>query len=129
MIQTILIVDDSSTARMIIKKCLEIVGYSEARYVEAANGAEALEKAKTGKIDLIVTDINMPVMDGRQLLRRIKTSPRLTGIPTLVITSTSNPAAEKEFLDLGAFAVLNKPINPSNLAEVLGNIGQEDSWG
>lgn len=129
MIETILIVDDSSTARMIIKKCLEIIGFSNAHFFEAADGSEALNKAKSQKIDLIVTDINMPVMDGRQLLRRIKASPKLTNVPVLVITSTSNPAAEKEFIELGAFAVLNKPVNTSNLAEVLGSVQKEDSWG
>lgn len=129
MINTILIADDSSTARMIIKKCLEIVGYSEANFLEAVNGAEALAIAKRESIDLVVTDINMPVMDGRQFLARIKSSPRLTSLPVLVITSTSNPTAEKEFLELGAFAVLNKPVNPQNLAEVLENMTDQPNWG
>ncbi len=129
MINTILIADDSATARMIIRKCLEIIGYSEAEFIEAENGAKALEAIKGKAVDLIITDINMPVMDGRQFLARVKASPRLTDLPVLVITSTSNPATENEFLQMGAFAVLNKPVNPQNLAQVLQSMTNQPTWG
>jgi len=129
MIKTILITDDSATARMIIKKCLEIIGYAEAEFLEAENGFEALKVVKSNAVDLIITDINMPVMDGRQFLARVKSSPRLTNLPVLVITSTSNPTAESELLQMGAFAVLNKPVNPQNLAQVLESMTNQPTWG
>ena len=134
MLNSILIADDATTARMIIKKCLQIVGYGDAEFLEVANGREALEIAKKQHIDLLLTDINMPVMDGVELLRRIKTSPKLTGIPIIVITSTSNTDFEAKIIAVGALAVLNKPVNPSLLAEALevfsGDEDNEESdWG
>ncbi len=130
MIKNILIADDAKTARMIIKKCLQIIGYDNAVFFEAENGDEALKSLKQNPVDLMVTDINMPVMDGIQLLRRVKASPKLTTIPILVITSTSNPALEKQIIELGAFSVLNKPVNPSTLAKVLEDLLESESgWG
>lgn len=119
MIYTIIVADDSSTARMIIIRCLEIAGFGESRMLEARDGTEALELAKKNEVDLLVTDINMPKMDGRSLLKHIKTSPRLSHLPVLVITSANNPAKEEELKNLGAFAVLGKPISPAKVAETL----------
>ena len=115
----VLIADDSRTARLFIRKCLEIIGLENASLSEATNGAEALEMIKKGDIDLLVTDLNMPEMGGQDLLRRVKTSPRTTNLPVVVITSVGNPAKEKELLSLGALAVLTKPVTPADLLEKL----------
>lgn len=72
MIKRVLIVDDSSTARSIIRRTLEISGMDEIEIGEAANGNEAMEILKTNKYDLVFTDLNMPDMNGEQLLKRIK---------------------------------------------------------
>lgn len=119
MIQTVIIADDSVTARMIIRRCLEIAGLSDARFLDARDGTEALELAKENQIDLLVTDLNMPKMNGRSLLKHVKSSPRLSELPVLVITSASNPAKEDELLNMGAFAILGKPISPADVAEAL----------
>lgn len=111
----ILIADDSQTARLFIRRCLEIIGLEDVHYAEAENGAEALEIIKKGDFDLLITDLNMPRMDGQSLLQRVKASPRLTDVPVLIITSTGNPAKEKELLAQGATAVLSKPISPATL--------------
>lgn len=131
MIQRVIIADDSSTARMIIKRCLEIGGLSDAEFLEANDGAEALEMAKSGQIDLIVTDLNMPNMDGRTLLKHIKSSPRLTVMPVLVISSASNKAIESELVQKGALAVVNKPVTPAAVAAALENLNQDEDngWG
>lgn len=131
MIQRVIIADDSSTARMIIKRCLEIGGLSEAEFLEANDGAEALELAKSGQVDLVVTDLNMPNMDGRTLLKHIKSSPRLTALPVLVISSASNKAIEIELVQKGALAVVNKPVTPAGVAAALENLneGQDNGWG
>ena len=123
--QHILIADDSRTARLFIKKCLEIIGLEEVSVTEAANGAEALELIKKGAFDLLITDLNMPEMDGQDLLRRIKASPKTTDIPVLVITSVGNPAKEKELLSLGALAVLTKPVTPADLLDTLEDLISE----
>ena len=97
----IVVVDDSATARMIIKKCLEIAGFQNATFFEAEHGREALRLLKTNEIDLMVSDFNMPIMDGG------------------VLTSAGNPAREKELKDLGAFTVLSKPISPAIISQEL----------
>ncbi len=119
MIQNIIVADDSATARMIIKRCLEIAGCSDAKFLDAKNGAEALELAKNNKVDLLVTDLNMPQMDGRSLLMHMKATPSLTNLPILVITSANNDVRSAELKGLGAFAVLNKPISPQEMAKAL----------
>jgi len=131
MFQTIIIADDSATARMFVKRCLAIAGYDFAAILEANDGREALELAKTSKADLLITDLNMPVMDGQSLLKRIKSSPKLSDLDVLVISSLCNPAKEAELKQLGAFAVLSKPITPTKLMEVLPQPtkSEETTWG
>jgi two-component system chemotaxis response regulator CheY len=115
----IVIADDSETARMFIRRCLEIIGLGEATLVEAENGREALSMVKEQATDLLLTDLNMPVMDGGTLLKWVKSSPKLHDLPVLVITSAGNPAKEKELTELGAFGVLNKPVSPAVLLDAL----------
>jgi two-component system chemotaxis response regulator CheY len=115
----ILIADDSGTARMFIKQCLEISIEEEVQFLEAANGQEALQLLKNAGADMIVTDLNMPVLDGRELIRRISASPKFNGTPIMVITSSGNEARKQELLDLGAWVVLRKPVNPMVIAEGL----------
>jgi len=123
----IVIADDSTTARMFIRQCLEIAGWPEAEYVEAANGREALQLLKQGTTDLLLTDLNMPIMDGRELVRRVTASPKMTGMPVVVITSSGNEARKQELLHLGANAVIRKPVNPMKIAECLeGILGIEE---
>ena len=131
MFQTIIIADDSATARMVTKRCLEIAGYQEATFLEAETGKQALNLAKDHQADLLITDINMPEMDGKALLMRVKSSPKLVDLPVLVISSLSNPAKENELIELGAFAVLPKPISPADLVAVLQSPSEQADtrWG
>lgn len=115
----ILVVDDSSMARSIIKRSLEICGLDSYEIKEANNGVEALAILKTETIDLVFTDLNMPELDGEQLLKRIKSSPKLFDIPVIVITSLNNPANEKKLLQEHATAVLSKPITLPAMHKVL----------
>jgi len=118
----ILIVDDSETARMFIRKCLEIAGEREAEFLEAGNGTEALSLLESSQVDLIVTDLNMPGMDGMELLWHVRARKDWKKPPVLVITSAKNPAREAELLSLGASAVLAKPISPAILAREISAI-------
>ncbi|MBU0517734.1 response regulator [bacterium] len=131
MFQTIIIADDSATARMFIKRCLEIAGYDSATLLEACDGREALDLAKANQADLLITDLNMPVMDGQSLLKRVKSSPKLVGLEVLISSSLSNPAKEAELKELGALAVLSKPITPAKLMDVLPQLAkpEETTWG
>lgn len=115
----IVLADDSQTARMFIRRCLEIIGFQEAEIVEAVNGKAALVLVKEKPTDLLVTDLNMPVMDGETLVKWVKANPKLSELPILVITSAGNPAKEAELIKLGVFGVLSKPVSPPNLLEIL----------
>lgn len=133
MVKKVIIADDSATARMIIKRCLEIAGFFDVEVIEANDGQEALNLAKENQADLLITDLNMPNMDGRTLLKHVKASPRLNPMPVLVISSACNEALENELVELGALAVVNKPITPTSVSEALQNINdeniEENQWG
>jgi two-component system chemotaxis response regulator CheY len=115
----IAIVDDSGTARMFIRKCLSIIGFNEATFVESENGKEAIDKLQDNSVDLVVTDLAMPVMDGESLLHWVKESPQHKQTPVLVISSAGNEAKIAELLEAGAYAVLAKPISPAMLLQTL----------
>jgi two-component system chemotaxis response regulator CheY len=122
----IIIADDSALARTVIRRCLEITGYQNAEFFEAANGREALDIAHNKHIDFIVSDLNMPEMDGKTLLKHIKSSPKLTTIPVIIISSASNQSRIDELKKLGATEVLNKPISPAVIARVTQSFTKED---
>jgi two-component system chemotaxis response regulator CheY len=115
----IIIADDSATARMFIKRCLEIIGLGDAEMIEADHGKGALNAAKEQVPDLLLTDLNMPVMDGETLLKWVKASPKLCEVPVIVITSAGNPAKETQLLKLGARRVINKPVSPPVMLDAL----------
>jgi two-component system chemotaxis response regulator CheY len=106
---------------MFIRRCFEIAGWSQADFYEAADGMEALALLRqNAAIDLLVTDLNMPNMDGATLLKTVKEDGGLSKVAVMVITSAGNQAKEAELSALGAFCVLNKPISPAVLVEELG---------
>jgi two-component system chemotaxis response regulator CheY len=123
-INIFLIVDDSSTARMIIKRCIEIAGFRDRAFIEARNGEDAWQILQHVRADMIITDLNMPELDGRMLLERIKTTPAFSSIPVIVATSTSNPAQEAELIGLGALAVLGKPVSPAGMYRTLATLNR-----
>ncbi len=129
---TIVIADDSRTARFLIRQYLEMVGFYQAEFIEAENGRQALQLVKDNQADILFTDYKMPEMDGLDLLRRVKASPVLHDLPVIVITSFANQAKIDELSENGAFAVLQKPLALSKLHETLkpllnaGDYGEQD---
>ena len=117
----VLIVDDSSMARALIKRSLEVCGFENLEISEAPNGMEALELLKQKPFDLVFSDLNMPVLDGEGLLKRIKSSPKLNHIPVVIISSKTNSATEKKLIADHAQAVLSKPLSIPELNSVLEN--------
>lgn len=115
----ILIVDDSVTARIFVRRCLEAIGFGQSEFVEAENGKIALEKAKENPVDLIVSDLTMPDMDGESMLKRLKSNPKLHEVPVLIISSAGNQAKVSELIEMGAFGVLSKPFSPADIYGVL----------
>jgi two-component system, chemotaxis family, chemotaxis protein CheY len=119
MFERILIVDDSLTARMVIRRCMEISGFQNACFHEASNGLEGLNVLKENPVDLILTDLNMPEMNGRSFIRRLKVSPRLNSIPVIVISSIATGDEEADLLKSGASAVIRKPISPMSIMQAI----------
>lgn len=120
--KTILIVDDSSTARIFIKRCLEIAGLRGSNFLEASDGNKALEIIAREPIDIVFSDLNMPNMDGKQLLKEIKWGKGGTDIPVFIVSSASSPAKEIELIAAGAEAVISKPISPASIIPKLKKI-------
>ena len=121
--ESILVVDDSATARMVIKRNLEMMGFAECEILEAAHGKEALSAMAKKLPDLVLSDIHMPQMDGLLFLKWVKGNKKLASVPIIFVTSGGNPAREQELLDVGAVAVLRKPLSPEALFPVLESIG------
>ncbi len=116
----ILIVDDSLASRMIIRRCLELSGLRNAGYMEADNGETALNLVGTFLPDLIVTDLNMPVLDGKGLIRALRAVPATEKIPVIVTTSLNNHALEKELAGLHISGVIQKPLTPQKFLSLMG---------
>lgn len=116
----ILIIDDSKTARMFVRKCVEMILPDQSLvFIEAENGALAYDMLKKEKIDVILSDVNMPVMSGFTFLRNIKMENDIADIPIIFITSLANDARNENLKQLGAYAVISKPIKAKELAPVL----------
>ncbi len=109
MAKTILIVDDSATVRKLIMYSLEATNYN---CLEASDGIEALEKMAQNSVDLIIADLNMPKMDGLELIRTIRKQNR--DIPIIMLTTQGDEESKRAGLDAGANVYLIKPA-PTHL--------------
>ena len=118
----VLIADDSDMARTIIRRCLQIVGGRDWEFTEVCDGEAALNVLKDKPIDLLVTDLNMPVLDGPGLLRRIRASPKLADLDVMVVTSDAGTATSDRLTAYGANAVLLKPLSPSRVGPALAKL-------
>lgn len=120
--RNILIVDDSKTARMIIKRCLEIAGYTDITYFEADDGTSALKSLEENSVDIIFTDLKMPNMDGKTFVQKLKSNESTKQIPVVVITSMGNAFIRDQLLTSGACSIIQKPISPIKVREALGGV-------
>ena len=112
-----LIVDDSSVMRKIVERSLRQAGIEEMVVHEAGNGVEALELLRAGTMDLILTDINMPAMDGLELLRQIKAQNLASGVPVVMITTESSEEHVRQAIASGARGYIRKPFTPEQVKE------------
>ncbi|WP_445989643.1 response regulator [Chromobacterium haemolyticum] len=109
MAKTILIVDDSASLRQVVRMTLSGAGYE---VLEAGNGQEALDVLDGRKVHLIVSDVNMPLMDGIALLRNIKVHPNYKFTPVIMLTTESSEEKKQEGKAAGAKAWVVKPFQP-----------------
>lgn len=115
-----LIVDDSSTIRTMLRRA--VAEFQPADIVEAVNGLEALDAIARQRFDLVILDINMPVMDGLEALEAIRSSPEYKTLPVVVLTSEKGDAVVRRLVELGITDYLSKPLSRETLAERLARI-------
>lgn len=125
----LLIVDDSSSMRAIIKKAIRISGFTLGECCEAPDGQKALEVLRSNWVDLVLTDINMPKMNGLELLRAMKEDELLRSIPVVVITTEGSEKRMKECCELGAKGYVKKPFKPEDIKKTLNRVMGEDEDG
>jgi two-component system chemotaxis response regulator CheY len=112
----ILIVDDSPAMRRVVRRVVDMAGVNVGRYLEAGNGTEALIQLRSDWIDLVMTDINMPDMNGEQLLVEVRRDPTLAAIPVLVVSTDRSEARVRQMMSLGADGYVSKPFLPATLS-------------
>lgn len=117
--RTALIVDDSTSMRQMVGFTLRGAGFT---VIEGSNGQEALDnlaKAPGGKVDIIITDLNMPVMDGLALIRQARALPATRFVPILMLTTESQESRKVEGKAAGATGWIVKPFQPDQLLRVI----------
>lgn len=116
MAKSILTVDDSGSIRQMVSFTLKGAGYD---VVEAADGQEGLDKARQRSVDLVLTDQNMPRMDGITLIKTLRTLPAYRTTPILMLTTESGDAMKMQGRSAGATGWLVKPFDPQKLLDVV----------
>jgi len=116
MSKTVLSVDDSPSIRQMVRMTLSMAGYN---VLEACDGAEGLAKASTNQVDAIVTDLNMPVMNGLDFIHNYRAHPSSKGVPIILLTTESDEELKRQAKQAGAIAWLVKPFNQDQLLAVI----------
>lgn len=112
----VMTVDDSRTMRDMVTFTLKSAGYE---VVEAADGQQAMTAIAAGKVDLVITDLNMPVMDGLTLIRKLRAIPAHRTLPILMLTTEADDKKKAEGRAAGATGWIVKPFNPEKLVSVV----------
>lgn len=124
MAATILVADDSATMRMIVQATLAGAGWT---VLTAGNGQEALDMAKRHPVDLVVSDWNMPVMGGLELIQGLRQEKEYQDVPVLVLTTEDDVDSKMAARDLGVCGWLSKPVDPDVLVELASELLDEQA--
>jgi two-component system chemotaxis response regulator CheY len=115
----VLIVDDSPVMRAFIRRIIVLSGIEGAEFLEAADGREALNLLRSQWVDVVLTDINMPLMDGEQLVRCLEADDVLKSVPVVVVSTDGTESRMHQMLSLGARGYVKKPFMPETLRQEL----------
>ncbi len=118
----VLIVDDSKAMRTFVRRVVELSGFELAACFQAAHGGEALEVLRKEWVDIVLTDINMPAVDGEEFIRRLASDDLLKSIPVLVVSTDATRSRIDRLLGLGARGYITKPFRPEDLRAELERI-------
>lgn len=110
--KTILTVDDSASIRQMVSLTLSSAGY---KVVEASDGAEGYAKATAGTVHAVITDLNMPNMNGLEFIRKFRAHPASKGVPILLLTTESSEDLKRQAKEAGAIGWIVKPFKPDQL--------------
>jgi two-component system, chemotaxis family, chemotaxis protein CheY len=119
MAKKILIVDDSASVRTVARMALSGAGYE---ILEAANGQEGLQQLAVGRVNLIVSDVNMPIMDGITFLKQVKALPNHKFTPVIMLTTEAGQDKKEEGRAAGAKAWITKPFQPASLLDAVSKL-------
>ncbi len=119
---TILIVDDSAVVRAAISKSLALSDAPISEVHKAADGKQALDILKDNWIDLVLTDINMPVMDGVTMLKKMREDKILSKIPVVVVSTEGSAERRDELTEMGVHGFIRKPFTPERVSEMVRNV-------
>lgn len=123
----VLIVDDSSSMRAIVKKIIKVSGFNVGEFLDASDGKEALKVLADEWVDIVLTDINMPNVNGMELMAEMRKDELLRSIPIVMITTEGSEKKMQEAMDLGASGYVKKPFLPEDIKKTLSSImGEED---
>jgi two-component system chemotaxis response regulator CheY len=130
MAANILIVDDSLPMRSVIIKNIKASGFRAGNFYQAPDGNEALKVLKSEWVDLVITDYNMPDMNGAELVSEMKKDDELKTIPVIIVTTEGSQKKVQEFMEKGADGYIKKPFTPEiireKLTQLLGEIHDEN---
>lgn len=115
----VLIVDDSPVMRAFIRRIILVSGMEGAEFLEASDGREALNILRQEWVDVVLTDINMPSMDGEQLVRSLEADDMLKTVPVVIVSIDGTESRMQQMLGLGARGYVKKPFMPEALGEEL----------
>lgn len=113
----VMVVDDSPAMRRFIRRVIEVSGFGVGRYLEAGDGQEALDQLDGEWVDVVLTDINMPRMDGEELVGQMRRHEHLAAIPVIVISTDATESRIERLGKLGAQGYVTKPFAPERLRE------------
>ena len=116
---TLLIVDDSAVMRALVKRALAVAGVTVETVLDAANGREALAVLETHRVDVLVTDLNMPEMSGLELLQQIRARGSWPDLVCAVFSSDGSDSRRAEMRQLGVEVFLRKPFRPDVMRDVV----------
>jgi len=120
--RVVLVVDDSSTVRKFVSVSLTMQGF---KVVTASDGMDALEKLPAGKVDLVITDLNMPNMDGFELIRALRENALYRDLPVIILTSLNDDQSKNTGINLGVASYLLKPFS---LEKIQYEVSKYFSW-
>jgi len=122
MAYSILVVDDSETVRAVISKAIEMADVAVKNLFTAANGQEALDILGREWVDLVFADINMPVMGGVEMIKRMKADDDMKTVPVVIVSTEGSATRIKSLMDSGVRAFLRKPFTPEALKSTIDEI-------